>query len=184
MRRNLPRPIADEDLERAMAEAPPQMRAMLALGAYQGMRCQEIAGLSREDVLDTRDPAVIVVVKGKGGYQRVLPLHPEALSALQCLPLPRSGALFHKPMGGHHTPESVSVAMRQYFTGLGIEATGHQLRHWFGTGVYSHSKDIRLTQELLGHQSPSTTAIYVAWAAVDAAPAVESLTTRPERSRQ
>ncbi len=35
--------------------------------------------------------------------------------------------------------------------------------------------DIRLTQDLLGHQSPDTTAIYVAWAAVDAAPAVAAL---------
>jgi site-specific recombinase XerD len=165
MRRNLPRPIADEDLERAMAEAPPQMRAMLALAAYQGMRCQEIAGLAREDVLDTREPPLIVVVKGKGGYQRVLPLHAEALSALRCLPLPRTGAVFHMAKGGHHTPVTVSVAMRQYFAELGIDATGHQLRHWFGTGVYAHSKDIRLTQELLGHQSPNTTAIYVAWAA-------------------
>ena len=182
LRRNLPRPIADEDLERAMAEAPPQMRAMLALAAYQGMRCQEIAGLAREDVLDSRDPAVIVVVKGKGGYQRILPLHPETLSALRCLPMPRSGAMFHLPKGGHHTPVTVSVAMRQYFAELGIEATGHMARHWFGTGIYAASKDIRLTQELLGHQSPTTTAIYVAWAAVDAAPAVASLTTRPKKS--
>lgn len=158
------------------------LRAMLSLGAYQGLRCQEIAGLSREDILDTRDPAVIVVVKGKGGYQRVLPLHPEVLSALRALPMPRSGPVFLMTMGGHHTPVTVSTAMRQYFADLGIGATGHQLRHWFGTNIYAHSKDIRLTQELLGHQSPNTTAIYVAWAAIDAAPAVESLTTRPERA--
>jgi integrase/recombinase XerC len=68
--------------------------------------------------------------------------------------------------------------MRQYLAGLGIDATGHQLRHWFGTGIYAATHDIRLTQELLGHQSPNTTAGYVAWAAVDAGPAVASLTTR------
>jgi integrase/recombinase XerC len=177
-RRNLPRPIADEDLERALSEAPAQMRAMLSLAAYQGFRCQEIAGLTREDILDTRDPAVIVVVKGKGGHQRIVPLHPETLSALRCLPMPRSGALFHLPKGGCHTPETVSVAMRRYFAELNIDATAHRLRHWFGTGVYAASRDIRLTQELLGHQSPNTTALYVAWAAVDAAPAVATLTTR------
>jgi len=70
---------------------------------------------------------------------------------------------------------SVSVAIRSYFDELGIEASGHQLRHWFGTGIYAVTHDIRLTQELLGHQSPDTTAIYVAWAAVDAAPAVAAL---------
>jgi integrase/recombinase XerC len=179
LRRNLPRPISDEDLGRALAEAPPVMRAMVSLAAYQGLRCQEIAGLTREDVLDTRDPAVIVVVKGKGGSQRVIPLHPEVLAALRCMPMPRSGPLLRTPKGVPHSPVSVSVAMRHYFAGLGIEATAHQLRHWFGTGIYSASKDIRLTQELLGHQSPTTTAIYVAWAAVDAAPAVAALTTRP-----
>jgi site-specific recombinase XerD len=182
MRRNLPRPIADEDLALAMDEATPQMRAMLSLAAYQGFRCQEIAGLAREDILDTRDPALIVVVKAKGGYQRILPLHPQTLSALRCLPLPRSGALFHRPMGSPHTPASVSLAMRRYFMDLGVDATAHQLRHFFATGIYAFSKDIRLTQELLGHQNPDTTAIYVAWSALDAAPAVASLTTRPTSS--
>ena len=43
------------------------------------------------------------------------------------------------------------------------------------TGIYPVTRDIRLTQDLLGHQSPDTTAIYVAWAAVDAAPAVAAL---------
>ncbi len=175
MRRNLPRPIADDDLAKAMDEASPPLRAMLALAAYQGLRCQEIAGLDREDVLDTRDPAVIVVVHGKGGHQRIVPLHPEVLSALRCLPMPRSGPLLTRPRGGRHTPATVSVAVRAHFAELGIEATAHQLRHWFGTGIYAVTHDIRLTQELMGHQSPDTTAIYVAWAAVDAAPAVASL---------
>ena len=175
MRRNLPRPIADDDLAQAMAGAPPQMRAMLALAAFQGLRCQEIAGLSREDVLDTREPPVLVVVNGKGGRQRIVPLHPEALSALRCLPMPRSGPLLTRIRGGGHTPATMSKAISDYFAELGIAATAHQLRHWFGTGIYAVSHDIRLTQELLGHQSPNTTAIYVAWAAVDAAPAVASL---------
>jgi integrase len=69
----------------------------------------------------------------------------------------------------------MSKTISDYFAELGIAATAHQLRHWFGTGIYAASHDIRLTQELLGHQSPNTTAIYVAWAAVDAAPAVASL---------
>lgn len=175
MRRNLPRPIAEDDLAQALAEASPQMRAMLACAAFQGLRCQEIAGLNREDVLDTREPPVIMVVAGKGGHQRIIPLHPEVMSALRCLPLPKAGPLFTRRMGGRHTPATMSKAISDYLTELGIKATAHQLRHWFGTGIYASTHDIRLTQELLGHQSPNTTAIYVAWAAVDAAPAVASL---------
>jgi integrase/recombinase XerC len=175
MKRNLPRPIGDDDLARALAVAPPQMRAMLACAAYQGLRCQEIAGLSREDVLDTREPPVIVVVDGKGGHQRIVPLHPETLSALRCLPMPKSGPLFTRTRGGRFTPPTMSAAISAYLEELGIKATAHQARHWFGTGIYANTHDIRLTQELMGHQSPQTTSIYVAWAAVDAAPAVASL---------
>jgi site-specific recombinase XerD len=175
VRRSIPRPIADDDLARAMAEAPTQMKAMLSLAALMGLRCKEIAGLDREDVAETRDPPVIVVVKGKGGHQRIVPLHPEVLSALRCLPLPRDGAVFVRPNGNRFTPEWMSVVIRAYFADIGIDATAHQLRHWFGTGIYAATHDLRLTQELLGHQSPDTTAIYVAWAAVDAAPAVAAL---------
>jgi len=38
--------------------------------------------------------------------------------------------------------------------------TAHQLRHWFGTNLYAQSHDIRITQEMLGHASSATTAIY------------------------
>ena len=65
---------------------------MLSLAAYAGLRCQEIAGLDREDVLEAK--GLLRVVKGKGGVERIVPLHPEALAALRCLPMPRSGALF------------------------------------------------------------------------------------------
>jgi integrase/recombinase XerC len=50
--------------------------------------------------------------------------------------------------------------------------------HWFGTEVYANTHDIRVTQELLGHQSPNTTAGYVAYSHVAAAEAVGSLRLR------
>lgn len=173
MRRTLPRPIEDDDLKRALDEAPPQMRAILSLAAYAGLRCQEIAGVDREDVLEAK--GLLRVVKGKGGHERIVPLHPEALAALRCLPMPRTGALFSRPRGGRYDGELMSVAIRDYFRTIGVDATAHQLRHWFATSVYAGSHDIRLTQELLGHASPSTTAIYVAFSSVDAAAAVGAL---------
>jgi hypothetical protein len=48
------------------------------------------------------------------------------------------------------------------------------LRHWFGTEIYDSCHDIRVTQELLGHSNPATTAGYIAYSHVDAA-AVGSL---------
>ncbi len=173
LRRSIPRPIADADLRRAMDHATPTMRAMLALAAFQGLRCQEIAGLRREDVVE--DQGVLVVVHGKGGHQRVLPLHPEALAALNALPMPRSGHVLRRPMGGRYDAAVMSRSMNNHLRALGIDATAHQLRHWFGTNVYRATHDLRLTQEMLGHQSPVTTAGYAAWSPADAAVAVQGL---------
>lgn len=64
-----------------------------------------------------------------------------------------------------------------YFEGLGIEATAHQLRHWFGTRTYAACRDIRVVQELLGHQDPATTATYTAFSDGEAAAAVAALPT-------
>lgn len=128
IRRTLPRPIDDGELADALRRAPPQMRAILSLEAYQGLRCQEIAGIERDDVLEAK--GLLRVVKGKGGHERILPLHPEALAALRCLPMPRDGVLFSRPMGGRFKPSDMSVAIRKYLREVGIQASAHQLRHW------------------------------------------------------
>ena len=179
--RIVPRPISDTDLAEALDQAHPVMRAWLALAAYAGFRCIEIARLRREDVLDTREPPLLVVADGKGGHQRVLPLHPEVGSALRCLGPCRGGWMF--PSRGLHpySEHTVSVYGNRYLRDLGIEATMHQLRHWFGTQVYATSRDLRLTQELMGHRSPVTTSGYAAWATSEAADVVGRLAVkRPE----
>ncbi len=53
--RLVPRPIPRAALVKALAEAPPRVRPMLYLAAYQGLRAVEIAGLRGENVHDTRD---------------------------------------------------------------------------------------------------------------------------------
>ncbi|HXN62326.1 MAG TPA: tyrosine-type recombinase/integrase [Acidimicrobiales bacterium] len=180
MRRILPRPIDGEALSDAIRGAEPQMRGMLllaalaALAALAGLRVMEIAGLERDDIIEAKGR--IRVRNGKGRKERIVPLHPQALGALRTLPMPRSGYLFMKPMGGRHTPVSVSVAICVYLRDeCGIDATAHQLRHWFATEIYASSKDIRVTQEMLGHSNPATTAAYVAYSHVGAAEAVSSL---------
>jgi integrase/recombinase XerC len=174
MRRVLPRPIDGDALADALRGARPQMRAMLALAAFAGLRCQEIAGLERDDIIEAK--ALIRVRHGKGQKERIVPLHPDVLEALRVLPMPRTGALFTRPQGGRHTPVSTSQVISDYLRrDCGIDATAHMLRHWFGTEVYDNSKDLRVTQELLGHASPTTTAGYVAYSHVDAAAAVGSL---------
>jgi len=172
-RRTLPRPIGREDLEDAIKAARPQMRAMLYLAAFAGLRVQEIAGLDRDDILEAK--GLIRVRMGKGAKERIVPLHPDVLEALRCLPMPKHGALFVRPRGGRHLPYTVGNAVSRYMRELGIDATAHQLRHWFATECYAATHDIRTVQELLGHSDPSTTAGYIAYSHVDAAAAVGSL---------
>lgn len=159
LRRGLPRPVSTEDVTTALSAAPDdEMRAMLACAAFAGMRCAEISGLSRSDVLDRKDPPVVVITHGKGERERVVPLHPAALTALTAPGMPRRGRFVEL------SPEQVSGRIRRHLHRCGIEASAHQLRHWFATEAYEISGgDLRMIQELLGHASPTTTAIYTAW---------------------
>ena len=175
-RRVLPRPIGTEDLELAIRTAPSQMRAMLSLAAFAGLRVQEIAGLERDDVIEAK--GLVRVRHGKGAKERIVPAHPDVLEALRGLPMPKTGYLFTRPRGGRFTPNRLSVVIARYLREHGIDATAHRCRHWFATETYAHGHDIRVVQELLGHSDPSTTAGYVAYSHVDATAAVHSLSLR------
>lgn len=171
----LPRPIANADLELALASATGRQLAWLALMAYEGMRCQEVAYIHREDVLDTNDPPWLRVRAGKGNKQRVVPLHPFVAMALRALPMPRTGRLWKC------SPDYVSSTTNRYLRDLSIDATAHQLRHWFGTNVYRDSRDLLLTQRALGHESPTTTTVYTLLEPLDAVPVVTSLAASKAR---
>lgn len=181
--RSLPRPIPDADLEHALAIATPRDRAVVALAAFHGLRAAEIAGLQREDILEQNDPPVIVVTSGKGGHQRVMPLHPQAWEAhiRPWAAVRRHGWLFlyeDGPRAGTGQPVApwvVSAWINTLLHEAGIVSTLHSLRHYYGTKVYGASRDLRLTQALMGHASPITTTGYVAWSAIDAREAVEAL---------
>lgn len=170
--RQVPRPIPDEHLRRALMSAPPMERAMLALAAYHGLRAGEIAGLQREDILELNDPPVLIVLDGKGGHQRVLPLHPVGWEEIRPWTHGRVDYLFGNTPGEPMKAWAVSHAVNHLLHDLGYESSLHSLRHWYGTKVYQASKDLRVTQALMGHASPNTTVGYVAWSSQDAHEAV------------
>lgn len=178
LRRSLPRPAPTADLHRALELAPPMMKAWLLLAAYEGMRCAEIAGMRREDVID--GDGLIRVTHAKGGNERMLPLHPEVAKALADMPMPRKGWIFVRPdIGGRFLAAQVSKDINAYLRFHQVPATAHQLRHWFGTHLYQVSHDLRITQEMLGHANPATTAGYAAFDHGAAADAVQTLTVSP-----
>lgn len=79
------------------------------------------------------------------------------------------------PRGRPLAPYAISRLVSVWLRGVGVDATGHQLRHWFGTRVYAASRDLRVTQEVMGHGSPVTTAGYARWSPEDARAAIESI---------
>ena len=167
----LPRPIPTGDLQMALDAAEPQMRAWLTLAAYAGLRCAEIARLEAGDLLHED---ALIRVRGKGSRERLVPMHPVVGDAVRAAGA-RRGPLFRTDSGGTWTPARVSRHINGYLRGLGIEATAHQLRHWFGTQVHRETGDLRVTQELLGHASPTTTAVYAAWSPAKGRLAVDAL---------
>ena len=177
LRRTLPRPAASDKLQVLLDRAGPKERCWVLLAAFQGLRCKEIAGLRREDVVDQDG---LLRVLGKGGNERLLPLHPDVLAALVKLPLPRSGPVFTRARGGVYSANAMSAYFNEFLRNNEAGATAHQLRHWFGTQLYNHTHDLRLTQEMLGHSDPGTTAIYTAFNRRAAAAAIKELSFSPD----
>jgi len=173
LRRNLPRPIPDADLTRALTKASDLHRLWLLLGAFEGLRCQEIAGLAREDVLASE--GLLRVVEAKGGHERLVPLHREVLEALETYGMPDRGPLFVNRSGKRVSPGDVSHQLGDYLRSLGIGSTPHALRHFFGTRTLQQCHDVRVVQELLGHRDISSTAVYTAFDQGAARSAVASL---------
>lgn len=178
--RGIPRPIAEERLNAAIAQAPADVRCWLVLGAYAGLRAGEMSRLMRADILDTATPPVVLVC-GKGGKQRIVPLSERVLFELRAYGLPSRGPVFRRRDGnpGPPTPARVSQLVNAHLHDLGIGDTGHAARHRFGTRAYQVSRDLRLVQDLLGHADPGTTAVYAAFAAEHAAAVVASLDPTP-----
>ncbi len=179
LRQMVPRPIPGPDLEKAVERADPTVRAMLHLAALNGLRAKEIAGLRRCDLLEHLDPPMLIVSAPKGRRERSLPLHPTVWESLRQAGMPRSGYLFAYPNGRQWPAWKVSGEVNTHLASLGIPATLHQCRHYFGTEVYAASLDLRLTQELLGHSSPTTTAGYVQFSRSRATEIVGALNITP-----
>lgn len=177
LQRRLPRPMEPGDLVAAIAAAPEPVRLWIHLAAFAGLRCIEIARLRRDEILDRYDPPVLIVLDGKGGKQRVVPLARELIAAVHSAGIPPGGWIAARADGaGPYEASRVSQLGNRHLRACGIGATMHQARHLFGTEMYRRTQDLRIVQELLGHSSPATTAGYAAWSPAAAAEAVEDLT--------
>ena len=176
--RHLPRPISEQDLFRALENAPHRVRPWLVLAGWAGLRAKEIALLRRDRVLDHADPPVLVIADGatKGRRERIVPMSRFVLAEVTPY-LPVRGWVFPRCDGrpGPNTPAVISHLANEWLHQAGITATLHQLRHRFATAAYGARRDLRLVQELMGHADPRTTAGYAANHQGDAARVVDAL---------
>lgn len=174
--RGLPHPISEADLARAVDLASERVRPWLMLAAFAGLRACEIAPLRGEHLhLDEAIP-VIVVHESKGGDEQVVPCSPVLRD--EFAGHPRRGWLFPLKDGrlGPVAPHLVSHLANDHLHRVGIALTLHSLRHRFGTQIYRASgRDLRQTQELMRHRSPTSTAIYTLVDLDEAAGIVASL---------
>ncbi len=146
------RTVTDLAIQRALASASPHERAMILLGRLAGLRLSELTALHTS----AREGDWLTIV-GKGSKERRIFVAPQLSAALSAVEPVGGGYFFPSRFGdGHMHPQSVCKIIRRV-TGV----NPHALRHAAGTAVYSATKDLRATQEFLGHSTPNTTSIYV-----------------------
>ncbi len=144
-------------------------RALLELLYSTGSRISEAVGLDIDDI-DTE--ARSVLLRGKGGKQRLVPIGRPAVQALHAYlvrgrpELARRGrgtpAIFLNARGGRLSRQSAWQVLQDAAERAGITSgvSPHMLRHSFATHLLDGGADVRVVQELLGHASVTTTQIY------------------------
>jgi len=193
IKRGLPRPVTPDDaknLADAVAQAAAEDwigardRAVLLLMYGAGLRIAEALSLTGADL----PLGETLVVTGKGGKQRVVPILPIVRAAVADYaarsPWPAAGKerLFRGAKGGPLGQGMVQKAMARARIALGLPATAtpHALRHSFATHLLGAGADLRSLQELLGHASLGSTQIYTK---VDAATLLETYRSAHPREK-
>lgn len=180
--KRLPKAISVEQVEKLLS-APDNRetlgardRAILETLYSTGVRVSELVDLDRTD-LDHGTQTLHI--RGKGKKERIVPLGSHAMAAIRHYltllePDPRfldlrnramnepSVPLFINKNGGRLSSRSVRRKLDKYLKEAGLDPaiSPHTLRHSFATHLLDNGADLRSVQELLGHQSLSTTQIY------------------------
>jgi integrase/recombinase XerC len=148
-------------------------RAMLEIFYSSGLRLSELAGL---DLIDLDFNQKLVKVRGKGKKERIVPVGGPALKVVQEylekigeIRKDTDGDIFKKPLflnvrGERITTRSIARIVNEITSksGIGRKISPHALRHSFATHLLNAGADLRSIQELLGHESLSTTQKYTA----------------------
>ena len=176
--RPLPRTLSRDEIDRLLAAAgarddggAARMLALVEMAYASGLRVSELLALRVEAV--RRDPAWLIV-RGKGGKERLAPLNTAAREAITAWlavrdarrkpTSPDSVWLFPSTgSSGHLTPRRFAQMLDQAAIDANIDPariSPHVLRHAFATHLLEGGADLRVVQTLLGHADIATTQIY------------------------
>jgi integrase/recombinase XerC len=174
--KRLPRFLEYEQVKKLL-ETPPmdswlgaRDRAIMETLYSTGVRVSELVALNMDDVDFLGE---VVHIRGKGKKERIVPIGTSALQVIQHYmefrnkrahsnPNFDSKVLFVNKHGRRLSTRSVRRKMDKYLrmAGLDPNISPHTLRHSFATHMLNNGADLRSVQELLGHQSLSTTQVY------------------------
>lgn len=144
-------------------------RAILETLYSTGMRRQELVQLRVSDL--DRERGVVLIREGKGRRDRVVPIGARAIGWIdrylrmvrpRWLREPDAGSLFLTSRGNPLYGPRLSDRVRRYLREAGVAQSGscHVFRHTMATLLLENGADIRVVQEILGHASLATTALY------------------------
>jgi integrase/recombinase XerC len=171
--KSIPRPIAEEELKRLL-EAPDvsqagglRDRAVMELLYGSGLRISEMCSLNFNSLDLKNENGPCARITGKGKKTRLVPLSRASIAAIaEYLQKRGTGKpkdpIFLGERGDRLIPRTIQRNLKAYLIKANLDAdyTPHKLRHSFATHLLDHGADIRVIQELLGHESLATTQIY------------------------
>jgi integrase/recombinase XerD len=185
--RSLPKCLSEQEVARLLASPPgaaPRQRRLAALLEVlyaTGLRVSELVGLPLSALAHDRR---VLIVRGKGGKERMVPLTEPAAAALEAYLAVRSHFLPASPgcasvgrgraasspwlfptraAQGHLTRARFAQLLKEAAIEAGIDpgrVSPHVLRHSFASHLLAHGADLRSLQQMLGHADIGTTQIY------------------------
>ena len=175
--RSLPKLISENDVEALLARAKDSQTAegirlncLLEIAYATGLRVTELVGLRNESF---RYESETLLIYGKGGKERLVPLTPSAIKAIVAYEEIRGHFLkehetskFFFPSRskqGHLTRRRLGQLLKELARKAGLDPaiiSPHVLRHAFASHLLNRGADLRSLQKMLGHSDISTTQIY------------------------
>lgn len=172
--RTLPRVLSRDDVERLFAEIDDRLRragesgkalrlsALLELLYGSGLRATELVSLDVRAIVGDR---AFVILRGKGGRERLIPVSDRARMAVaRWVEVRPTGSAWLFPSGKTHLSRvRLFQLIRELASDAGIppeRVSPHVLRHAFATHLLEGGADLRALQTMLGHADIATTEIY------------------------